>query len=228
MKLPLLVVSSLLLLSHCTGSDGGHVLAVSNHPSDAGTPPDAAVKAPVQDAATCVVEGQCASDDGCCSGFCSIQVYTGVGSCQPPQPAGSYCESDRWCADGACVDSTCAAPAECLATGERCTGAVGCCDGYCDGVYFTGHCQPLLQAGEECTSTMECASGNCDEGLCRVAECAPAEQQCWGHGDCCTGFCTWNGITYSPGQCAPRQPAASACDDFHGCQSGVCVDGVCS
>jgi len=189
---------------------------------------------------TCVAEvpecvalaEQCFYASDCCQGFCTnsapYSVY-GIGQCSLPLEDGAFCDAASWCRSGHCVDGTCVTPpTECVPAGEACNlGEDTCCDGFCYGAYIRGRCIQRVQDGEHCGTSEECASNNCGDGRCRAAECVAPESQCWSDTECCTGFCTYTGFDYSPGQCAAPQPAGAACQADQWCQNFSCLDGVC-
>ncbi|MCC6621572.1 MAG: hypothetical protein IT385_09985 [Deltaproteobacteria bacterium] len=55
------------------------------------------------------IEHECFSDLECCTGACSWDGESyAQGYCFAPQPAGSACKRDAWCASGRCVEGLCA------------------------------------------------------------------------------------------------------------------------
>jgi hypothetical protein len=206
---------------------------------DTGSPPDAAPPDVPKQPGCGELNAECWTHESCCAGFCSYTGFDYVpGACSVPQPAGSYCQTDAWCDSGKCQGEVCA-PAQCAADGAECAWSVECCSGFCtiDGAaYVLGVCAAPQPLGSPCQSDAACAQGTCVDGQCSddpcpsggcPPECKPNFQECWSHQDCCTGFCTYSGVDYTPGSCQPRQPLGAYCVQDPWCQSGKCVDNAC-
>ncbi|MCB9788518.1 MAG: hypothetical protein H6744_17690 [Deltaproteobacteria bacterium] len=129
----------------------------------------------------------------------------------------------------------------CLDDAAVCWWSSECCSGFCtsDGAaYVQGVCAPPQPLGSPCVTDAACAEGACVDGLCRDdagckgAACPPAclqtAETCWGHYECCSGFCTYSGLDYTPGTCQPRQPLGGYCTDDAWCQSTNCVENACA
>jgi hypothetical protein len=65
-----------------------------------------------------------------------------------------------------------------------------------------------------------------EEPLCQDAT-ATGISVCYTTGECCEGFCTYNGSSYVPGHCQLQVKEGDLCETDAWCQSGHCVDGAC-
>jgi hypothetical protein len=126
------------------------------------------------------------AEDLHCVGYTPAGTAAALGTCQPPGPAGTDCQSRRDCETGlTCVASHCQTPglagATCNSNGDcaadlvcsdnECAAARypgdACDDGRCTGSRcINGTCDYHAQVGEACAAAVDCATGACVDGHC--------------------------------------------------------------
>lgn len=181
----------------------------------------------------CFVAGTlCDAHGACCSGWCTTFDY-GPSTCQARRSFGDGCGEDRECDTGLCVDGRC--DGACQAQGDGCLWDNDCCAGtFCDdafegGAQRPGACVPLREIGGACAWDGQCASGTCGEaGTCVAIGCIAAEADCYSDLECCTGACSYDGMSYVQGHCFLPQPSGAACQRDAWCASRRCVEGLCA
>ncbi|MFO0749423.1 MAG: hypothetical protein U1F43_27710 [Myxococcota bacterium] len=170
---------------------------------------------------------ECASADACCSGLCVMDSY-GPMHCGARVGIDAFCQDDSWCTTGLCRDYTCAA--ECQARNEGCYYDSDCCaDLYCqwsDAIGMNG-CAPKLAVGTACSWDGVCQSSVCRDGVCQNEGCLATETECYSDGECCTGACSYDNMSYAPGRCFVPAATGQACMRDAWCSSQRCVDGAC-
>jgi hypothetical protein len=111
----------------------------------------------------------CESSGECCEGYCeTYRVYSlDYHTCLPQLSDGSYCNYDRECVSGRCLDSRCAS-ASCS---ERCSADADCCPGFYCSTWTsygpTWYCAAKLRGGDGCVSHSECLSNRCTDHRCQ-------------------------------------------------------------
>ena len=171
------------------------------------TPVSPPAYAPVPPAVDCVALYQECEPAGaqCCDGYCGDTGY-GMLRCTPRSPNGSWCLAADECESRSCVANICG-PA--VAPPPPSTTA--------------------RADGEACAAPAECASRLCADRICRSTTCRETSAECVQNAECCTGFCTNDGVwSYAPGACTPLLHTAEPCVTDAWCESGRCSDGRCS
>lgn len=193
-------------------------------------------------------DGSCSALVGaavCASGACNVATDTcakavGAGCASASECAANVC-SDGLCGfgpgEGACNVSTASLRCQsgtCSATGT-CLGTGGCnidadcpADRYC--VIATNQCSERLPAGAplpegSCPAnglTSQCETGRCDSTTDHCG--ALTGEPCSGHGECLVGACGENGSCGLP----DGAPGCGETSSTTLCQSGLCLDDVCS
>lgn len=165
----------------------------------------------------------------------------------PAGPPGTACVDSADCAQGFCFGTasecrSCRAFAglsqPCSTPDRRCDPALQ----FCPPASIPRTCAALLADGQPCGSSSECATGWCnwqsqvpDAGVDRCGRLSLGAG-CGDPGDCAPGaYCAgyaWDGVTVTPGACAPRLALGAPCTnhpDDDGCvEPATCLGGACT
>jgi len=175
------------------------------------------------DNSVCTQNSDCQS--GCCYGPSnSSGVCTASCECNPLILTGDTCWNDGQCQTSYCYfqygaeqPGICSNPPQ--PNGALCTEDSNCLSNYCilDGSgVMECSCGPA--DGCTCGTNSDCNSGNCYLGFCKQPE--PAAMCCWNNGQCASKWC------YE--QLNPCPTAIGMCCEYSSCESGDCLNGVCS
>lgn len=125
-------------------------------------------------------ENDCGSDDQCCSGYCSPQIFQCANSCGG---VGDPCEVGEDCCEGICMNGQCDASG---CSSGACEAAADCCSGKCVG----GQCAPKCVDNPECLHTvctpgapLPAGVGGCSTGQNCINEICGEDDFC-----CCTAW----------------------------------------
>jgi len=175
----------------------------------------------------CTSIGQgCGGAADCCSGLCDD-----THACGWKRSVGEACAGDGDCRSDICRAHVC--QDECQATNEGCWWDGDCCAGnYCEYVagsdsLYSSQCVALHAAGTACSADNMCTSGLCRDGTCQAEGCLANDVECYSSLECCTGACSYTGVSYAAGHCFTPLAAGLACEADAWCASGHCQDGAC-
>jgi hypothetical protein len=150
----------------------------------------------------CVEGGVCSADDQCLGGhLCRL------GSCREVQ-----CEANADCADGRCVDWTCAPAPAC-----DCPAGWGCVDGHCEqpGPCDARSCPAPFRCGDDgrcgaCAVDADCGAGRCLDGVCANPLACAGPLDCLGDDACVGGRCEADPAACAEDALPPAHDPASA------------------
>jgi len=173
---------------------------------------------PANPGTACTDDQQCSTgnctDDVCCtSPMCPVGQSCNIpgleGTCRAKLVLGTPCTDDAQCLSINCVDGFCCDVEDC-GPGQSCgvAGREGSC-AVLPTATPTATPTPTPQPnGRPCDDNGSCTSGNCVNNTCCSTPNCPPNQ-----------FCN---ISTNPGNCTPRQPEGTGCNQDSDCQTNNC------